>query len=81
MSNIGDDLGAYFLRESVLRDEQITSPSLGWLLPSKLFWKDTEILVQSDQKNYTLNNLQEYFMYGSLYFYYTFAAFYPQIFL
>ncbi|KAL6266778.1 hypothetical protein P5V15_003612 [Pogonomyrmex californicus] len=59
---IGDDLGAYFLRESVLRDEQITSPSLGWLLPSKLFWKDTEILVQSDQKNYTLNNLQQYFI-------------------
>lgn len=63
----GDDLGAYFLRESVLRNEQITSPSLGWLLPSKLFWKDTEILVQSDQKNYTLNNLQQYFMYGYIY--------------
>ncbi|XP_018043757.1 PREDICTED: group XV phospholipase A2-like [Atta colombica] len=60
---IGDDLGAYFLRESVLRDEQITSPSLGWLLPSKLLWKDTEILVQSDQKNYTLSNLQQYFIY------------------
>ncbi|XP_012055792.1 PREDICTED: group XV phospholipase A2-like [Atta cephalotes] len=59
---IGDDLGAYFLRESVLRDEQITSPSLGWLLPSKLLWKDTEILVQSDQKNYTLSNLQQYFI-------------------
>ncbi|XP_012229348.1 lysosomal phospholipase A and acyltransferase-like [Linepithema humile] len=59
---IGDDLGAYFLRPSVLRNEQITSPSLGWLLPSKLFWKDTEILVQSDVKNYTLNNLQQYFI-------------------
>lgn len=59
---IGDDLGAYFLRESVLRNEQITSPSLGWLLPSKLFWKDTEILVQSDKKNYTLNDLQQYFI-------------------
>ncbi|KAL0132732.1 hypothetical protein PUN28_000460 [Cardiocondyla obscurior] len=59
---IGDDLGAYFLRESVLRSEQITSPSLGWLLPSKLFWKDTEILVQSDKINYTLNNLQQYFI-------------------
>ncbi|XP_050448560.1 phospholipase A2 group XV-like [Cataglyphis hispanica] len=59
---IGDDLGAYFLRESVLRSEQITSPSLGWLLPSKLFWKETEILVQSDLKNYTLNNLQQYFI-------------------
>lgn len=59
---IGDDLGAYFLRESVLRNEQITSPSLGWLLPSKLFWKETEILIQSDLKNYTLNNLQQYFI-------------------
>lgn len=59
---IGDDLGAYFLRESILRNEQITSPSLGWLLPSKLFWKETEILIQSDLKNYTLNNLQQYFI-------------------
>lgn len=59
---IGDDLGTYFLRESILRNEQITSPSLGWLLPSKLFWKETEILIQSDLKNYTLNNLQQYFI-------------------
>ncbi|XP_028049885.1 phospholipase A2 group XV isoform X2 [Monomorium pharaonis] len=58
---IGDDLGTYFLSESILKNEQITNPSLGWLLPSKLFWKDTEILVQSDQKNYTLNDLQQYF--------------------
>ncbi|EFN76868.1 group XV phospholipase A2 isoform X1 [Harpegnathos saltator] len=59
---IGDNLGAYFLSESILKNEQITSPSLGWLLPSKLFWKDTEILVQSEYKNYTLNNLQQYFI-------------------
>lgn len=64
---IGDDLGAYFLRESVLRTEQITSPSLGWLLPSKLFWKETEILIQSNLKNYTLNDLQQYFMYDRLF--------------
>ncbi|KAG7201541.1 hypothetical protein KM043_004292 [Ampulex compressa] len=57
---IGDDLGAYLLRESTLKDEQITSPSLGWLLPSRLFWKDTEILVQSESKNYTLSDLQQY---------------------
>lgn len=59
---VGDDLGAYLLRQSILKDEQITSPSLGWLLPSKLFWKDTEILVQSEQKNYTLLTLQDYLM-------------------
>lgn len=59
---IGDDLGAYLLRQSVLKDEQITSPSLGWLLPSKLFWKESEVLVESEQKNYTLANLQEFLL-------------------
>ncbi|OAD52278.1 Group XV phospholipase A2 [Eufriesea mexicana] len=59
---IGDDLGAYLLRQSILKDEQITSPSLGWLLPSRLFWKDTEVLVQSEQKNYTLRTLQDYLL-------------------
>ncbi|XP_015509870.2 phospholipase A2 group XV [Neodiprion lecontei] len=57
---IGDNLGTYFLRESVLREEQITNPSLGWLLPSKLFWKETEVLVQTATKNYTLADLQQY---------------------
>lgn len=57
---IGDDLGAYLLRQSILKDEQITSPSLGWLLPSSLFWKKNELLVQSENKNYTLSNLQDY---------------------
>ncbi|KAI4504245.1 hypothetical protein M0802_000716 [Mischocyttarus mexicanus] len=57
---IGDDLGAYLLRENVLKDEQITSPSLGWLLPSKLFWKENEVLVETETKNYTLVNLQDF---------------------
>lgn len=57
---IGDNLGTRFLRESVLREEQITNPSLGWLLPSKLFWKETEILVQTASKNYTLADLRQY---------------------
>ncbi|XP_033208976.1 group XV phospholipase A2-like [Belonocnema kinseyi] len=58
---IGDDLGTYVLRQSILKDEQITSPSLGWLLPSKLFWKENEVLVQTEQKNYTLLDLQQFF--------------------
>ncbi|KAH0534846.1 phospholipase A2 group XV-like [Cotesia glomerata] len=59
---VGDNLGAYVLRESILRDQQITSPSLGWLLPSKYFWKDTEVLVQTQKKNYTLLDLQQFFL-------------------
>lgn len=58
---IGDNLGAYVLRESILKDQQITSPSLGWLLPSKLFWKNNEILVQTQSKNYTLLDLEQFF--------------------
>lgn len=60
---IGDDLGAYLLRGSVLKDEQITSPSLGWLLPSKLFWKDDEVLVITDKMNYTMADLQQFLLY------------------
>ena len=59
---IGDDLGAYLLRESILKDQQITSPSLGWLLPSKLFWKDDEILVETQLRNYTFNDMRQYLM-------------------
>lgn len=58
---IGDNLGSFALRESVMREEQITSPSLAWLLPSKLFWKPDEILVQTDKKNYTINDLEAFF--------------------
>lgn len=79
MFNAGDNLGAYFLSESTLKNEQITSPSLGWLLPSKLFWKDTEVLVQSEKQNYTLSNLQQYFMYDHLdsYYFYCVSSLFP----
>ncbi|KAG5900697.1 hypothetical protein JTB14_038215 [Gonioctena quinquepunctata] len=59
---IGDNLGSYILRESVMRAEQITSPSLAWLLPSKLFWKPDEVLIQTDKQNYTISNLEEFFI-------------------
>ncbi|CAH0556856.1 unnamed protein product [Brassicogethes aeneus] len=58
---IGDDLGSYALRESVLRAEQISSPSLAWLLPSKLYWKPDEVLVETEKKNFTVNDLKEFF--------------------
>ncbi|KOC68058.1 Group XV phospholipase A2 [Habropoda laboriosa] len=57
---IGDDLGSYVLRQNILKDQQISSPSLGWLLPSRLFWKENEVLIQSQEKNYTLSTMQDY---------------------
>nr|XP_026489289.1 group XV phospholipase A2-like [Vanessa tameamea] len=59
---IGDDLGSLMLSESTLRTEQITCPSLAWLLPSPNFWKPSEVLVQTDKFNYTINDLQKLFI-------------------
>lgn len=58
---IGDDLGTYVLRQKTLREMQITSSSLAYLLPSPLFWKPNETLVITNSQNYTLTNLQDFF--------------------
>ncbi|XP_028043903.1 group XV phospholipase A2-like [Bombyx mandarina] len=58
---IGDDLGSRMLFESTMRTQQITCPSLAWLLPSPLFWKPNEVLVQTDKYNYTINDFQKLF--------------------
>jgi lysophospholipase-3 len=58
----GDDLGAYVLPSKTLRGEQRTSPSTAWLLPSKLFWNDTEVLITvENNKNYTRKDLKYFF--------------------
>ncbi|GBP70031.1 Group XV phospholipase A2 [Eumeta japonica] len=59
---IGDDLGSLMLRESVMRTEQITCPSLAWLLPSPVLWKPNEVIVQTDKFNYTINDFQKLFL-------------------
>lgn len=59
---MGDDLGSHFLQGNVMRAEQITSPSLSWLLPSPLFWKDDEVLVETTSRNYTFAQMEQFFM-------------------
>lgn len=58
---IGDDLGVYVLSGSVLKAEQITSPSLSWLLPSPYFWKSDEVMVETDSQNFTVNDYKAFF--------------------
>ncbi|GAB0093285.1 phospholipase A2 group XV [Sergentomyia squamirostris] len=58
---IGDDLGSFALSGKTMRAEQITSPSLAWLMPSPLFWKPDEILVQTQSRAYTMKQLEEFF--------------------
>lgn len=58
---VGDDLGAYALRASVMREEQISMPSLAFLLPYPSFWKPDEVLVRTRTRQYTFAQLNEFF--------------------
>uniref|UniRef100_A0A2M4AB17 Putative phosphatidylcholine-sterol acyltransferase n=1 Tax=Anopheles triannulatus TaxID=58253 RepID=A0A2M4AB17_9DIPT len=58
---IGDDLGAFALSGKVMRAEQITNPSLAWLLPSPLFWKPNEVLARTQSRTYTMEQMQDFF--------------------
>ena len=45
-----------------LRGVQRTSPSLAFLLPSRYFWKDTEVLaVIQNKRNYTIQDFKYFF--------------------
>jgi lysophospholipase III len=54
-------LGSYALSGSTLRSEQITSPSLAWLMPSKFFWKPDEILVRTNATTYAFKDMRRFF--------------------
>lgn len=58
---MGDDLGAFALRASVMKEEQISMPSLSFLLPFPAFWKPDEVLVKAKSRNYTYSQLNEFF--------------------
>ncbi|CAG7835506.1 unnamed protein product, partial [Allacma fusca] len=58
----GDDLGSYVLPSKTLRGGQRTYASTAWLLPSKLFWNDTEILISvQNKRNYTMKDFKYFF--------------------
>lgn len=56
-------MGASIFNQAKLREEQITNPSLAWMLPSKLFWKSDEIFIKMKSRNYTMGQLEDFFMY------------------
>ncbi|XP_055546435.1 phospholipase A2 group XV-like [Wyeomyia smithii] len=58
---IGDDLGAFALSGKVLRAEQISNPSLAWLLPNPLLWKPNEVIAQSLSRVYTMDQVEDFF--------------------
>lgn len=58
---VGDDLGAFALSGDKMRAEQITNPSLAWLMPNPLLWKPNEVMVRSLTRTYTMAELKDFF--------------------
>lgn len=58
---IGDDLGSFALSGSVMRAQQITSPSLAWLMPSPHIWKPDDVLVKTPTRVYNMSNIEDFF--------------------
>lgn len=58
---VGDDLGAFALSGDKMRAEQITNPSLAWLMPNPLLWKPNEVMVRSLSRSYTMDQLKDFF--------------------
>ncbi|CAF2155889.1 unnamed protein product [Rotaria magnacalcarata] len=59
---IGDNLGSRLLSASILRPLQISFPSLAFLMPSQELWGSDEVIITTPEKNYTLNDIEDYFM-------------------
>ena len=57
---MGDNLDSWFLNEKNLLWER-TNPSLAWLMPSADFWSDDEVLVQTEHRNFTRSNLNQFY--------------------
>ncbi|CAD6998418.1 group XV phospholipase A2 [Ceratitis capitata] len=58
---MGDDLDSFFLSGKILKQEQITNPSTAWLLPSPLFWRPSEVLIETPGRSYTMSQLKQFF--------------------
>lgn len=58
---VGDNLGYIALDAATLKRQQITCPSLAWMLPSPDFWKPDEVLVDTGTHQYTVKNYKEIF--------------------
>lgn len=59
--SVGYDFGATLIQNLKMKTVQETCPSVVWLMPTKYFWKPNEVLTTIKTKNYTLQNIDEFF--------------------
>lgn len=60
--SVGYDFGANLISNDKMKSVQETCPSVVWLMPSSLFWKQNEVLATIGKKNYTLENIDQFFV-------------------
>lgn len=58
----GDNLGVIVIPALTIRADERTFPSTAYLMPSDKFWGPDEVLVETPDKNYTSNDLAEFFV-------------------
>lgn len=59
--SVGYDFGAKVIENDRMMHVQRSSPSVVWLLPSDNFWKPNEVLANTKTKNYTMQDIDEFF--------------------
>ncbi len=59
--SVGYDFRSTLLSNYKMKEVQETCPSLVWLLPSTFFWKSYEILIRTNDKEYTMDNMGDFF--------------------
>ncbi|BFZ19520.1 hypothetical protein BsWGS_22559 [Bradybaena similaris] len=57
----GDNLGVVVVNVNKIRPEQRAMPSTAFLLPSDQFWNQSEVLVITPERNYTVSDYKQYF--------------------
>lgn len=60
-ASIGYDLGVTTIPNKQMKAIQETFPAIAYLMPSKFFWKPYEVLATIGGKNYTVENLEQFF--------------------
>jgi len=58
---VGDTYGAFTIKDPVIRKLEISMPSLAFLLPSPLVWNATDVLASTTKRQYTVNDLEDFF--------------------
>lgn len=60
--SVGYDFKSPMVSNAVMKEVQETCPSLVWLLPSPNFWKSNETLIKTTNKQYSVANLDQFFL-------------------